>query len=156
MVRWLMAGAAAAGIASAATAAEAPSERAQLVIEAARQACAGYPRGQFAAGGDAITAIDLTGDGVPEEIIDESTFRCSSAASLYCGTGGCMVRIIADGETVERLAKAWRIVEWGESLIVLFALHGTACGSSGVDPCYEAIVWAGDHFRSVRPPADGR
>lgn len=133
-----------------------PSVLARQLVERARQTCAGFEHRRFSGGERAIAEVDLTGDGMPEEIVDESAYRCSTAASLYCGSGGCMVRIVAHGKVFERLAKAWRIVEWGKSRIVLFALHGTACAGSGFQPCYEAVVWGGGHFLSVRPPAKAR
>lgn len=126
------------------------SETAKQVIEQARQACTAYNGGQFATGAGAITEVDLTGDGAAEVIVDESSYSCSTAASMYCGTGGCLVRIITGGQITKRLAKGWRLIEWGSDRIMLLALHGTECGGSGVDRCYEALIWSGDRFLSVR------
>jgi hypothetical protein len=68
------------------------------VLEEARKNCESFEGGIFEAR-DAVQPVDLSGDGVPETVVDESRFSCSSAASMYCGTGGCMVRAIVGDRT---------------------------------------------------------
>lgn len=149
MIRGLHLATAIVGLALPATAGS-TSEAVKRLVEQASQACAAYNGGEFAAGAGAIAEVDLTGDGEADVIVDESAYGCSTAASLYCGSGGCLVRIIANGQTTERLAEGWRLIEWGDDRIVLLALHGTQCGGVGADRCYEALVWSGDRFLSVR------
>jgi len=81
------------------------------VLEEARENCARFEDGTFEPR-DAVQRVDLTGDGMPETVVDESRFSCSSAASMYCGTGGCMVRAIVGDQTFSWLAKGWRVVDW--------------------------------------------
>ena len=99
---------------------------------------------------DAVQPVDLTGDGVPETVVDESRFSCSSAASMYCGTGGCMVRAIVGDQTFSWLAKGWKVVDWAGDRILLMQIHGANCGGTNLRRCYEAVVWTDDHFASVR------
>jgi hypothetical protein len=120
------------------------------VLEEARENCARFEDGTFEPR-DAVQPVDLTGDGVPEMVVDESRFSCSSAASMYCGTGGCMVRAIVGDQTFSWLAKGWTVVDWAGDQILLMQIHGANCGGTNLRRCYEAVVWTDDHFASVRP-----
>ena len=62
----------------------------QKKIDQAQQACSDFEGGEFALEWGAITRIDLDGDLRADWALDETSFACSSAVSLYCGTGGCM------------------------------------------------------------------
>lgn len=130
------------------------AESADAAIEAARAACAGWENGELAVEDGAITEIDLTGDGQPETVLDESRLACSSALSLFCGTGGCMVHVFGAPQPYSRLAKGWRVIEWSGDRILLFALHGAECGGTNLRHCYEAVSWSDDGFQSVRPPLE--
>ena len=77
---------------------------------------------------DAVQPVDLTGDGVPETVVDEFCFSCSSAASMYCGTGGCMLRAIVGDQTFSWLAKGWTMVDWAGDRILLMQIYGANCG----------------------------
>lgn len=99
-----------------------------------------------------VSQVDLTGDGQPDEVVDTRDLACSSAASLYCGTGGCTVVLVA-GEIMHRmLVKDWRVIDWHDRPVVLAALHGSACGGSNLRYCVEALTWDDGGFHSVRPP----
>ena len=56
-------------------------------VEAAQQACSDLDNGQFAVEFGAVHRVDLDGDIQPDWVLDEAGFACSTAASLYCGTG---------------------------------------------------------------------
>jgi hypothetical protein len=120
------------------------------VLEEGRENCASFEDGLFEPR-DAVQEVDLTGDGVPEILIDESRFSCSSAASMYCGTGGCMLRAIVGDQIFTWLAKGWKVVDWAGDRILLMQIHGANCGGTNLRRCYEAVVWTDDHFASVRP-----
>ena len=62
----------------------------QEKVEIARQACSDFENGQFALEFGAVRRVDLDGDIHRGWVLDESGFACSTAVSLYCGTGGCM------------------------------------------------------------------
>ncbi len=59
-------------------------------VDLAAQACAEFNDGQFDIAWGAVERVDLDGDLQRDWVLNESGFACSSAASLYCGTGGCM------------------------------------------------------------------
>lgn len=124
-------------------------------LEAGRANCAAFENGAFELETGAITEIDLDGDGAADTVVEEAKFRCSSAASLYCGTGGCMIHLAVGGQVYSRLAKGWKAVEWAGDVIILLALHGSECGGTNLRRCYEAITWSEGGFKSVRTPVDG-
>ena len=64
------------------------SESAAEIVENAKQECERLDNGEFYASDTAIRLQDFTGDGSGEELIDASQFACSTAASLWGGSGG--------------------------------------------------------------------
>lgn len=130
--------------------ARAGSPLAEARIAEARSDCEAYAGGVFSIEGTAVTEVDLTGDGVADELIDARRFRCSSVAgSLWCGTGGCGLTVVAGESVTELLVKDWRIVEWHDRSILLTAIHGSECGGTNLRWCYEALVWSEGGLRSV-------
>ncbi|NVK42508.1 MAG: hypothetical protein HWE39_14805 [Oceanospirillaceae bacterium] len=128
------------------------SETANRLIDQARQQCSTLNGGELGFQPGTIRLIDLNGDGVDDEIIDESTYTCTSSQTLFCGTGGCGLKVIVGDRILERLAKQWQTLDWDGDRILLLQLHGAECGGSGLERCYEAISWGDGDFRTVRPP----
>lgn len=79
----------------------AASQEVQRIIESAAPYCKDFENGEFDQG-DAVTEIELRSQfgTATAELVDESQYSCSSAASMYCGTGGCMFKLIVDGKTM--------------------------------------------------------
>ena len=88
---------------SLATGDDPPTTSADL-IKRARSECAGFNSGTFDVTEKAITSHDITGDGRPEEVIDASQFACSTAASMWNGSGGTYLWVIVDNKPYEFLA----------------------------------------------------
>lgn len=128
------------------------SEIASRLIDEARQNCASLDNGELGYQPGTIRLIDLNGDGVDDEIIDESTYTCTSSHTLFCGTGGCGLKVIVGNRILERLVKQWQTLEWDGDRLLLLQLHGVECGGSGLEHCYEAVSWGDGDFRSVRAP----
>jgi hypothetical protein len=147
--RWLLA--AAFAITLSAPAVAEPSGVEAAMAEASAL-CQGFENGVFSVEGEAVIEVDLTGDGTPDALIDQSTFRCSSSAgSMWCGTGGCGLKVIADGVTEDLLVKDWQVIDWHDRKILLTAIHGAECGGTNLRWCYEALVWSEGGLRSVSP-----
>ncbi len=125
------------------------------ILEAGRANCALLENGELSLLDGAITDIDLDGDGTPDKVVEEAKFSCSSAASLYCGTGGCMIHFVVGDQVHSRLGKGWKAVEWAGDTIILLALHGSECGGTNLRRCYEAITWSEGGFKSVGTPVEG-
>ena len=118
------------------------------IVQKAKNECTKLDDGKFNATDQAITLHDLTGDGRPEEIIDASQFPCSTAASLWGGTGGTYLWLIVDGKTYEFLAHKWQVVDVDGQNVLLLAVHSSECGDK-IGSCYRALVWD-DGFRTTR------
>lgn len=124
------------------------SELTTKIIDEARKECNSFEDGILELEDGAVSNIDITGDGKLNEIIDSGKLSCSSARSLFCGTGGCTVHLVTDLSSTEFLAKGWKIVNWYEQPIVLLAVHGSECGGNNLRRCYQALVWSEDKFRA--------
>lgn len=133
------------------------SSEAKQIIDQAAQDCQSFENGEFDAG-DAITQIEMTSQfgTVKAELVDESKFACSSAVSLYCGTGGCMLNLVIEGTVNTWQATGWRFIEWGPDRILLIGRDGGWCGVAGAEVCYEAIVWSDGKLLSVGPAPEIR
>ena len=118
------------------------------IVQKAKRECAEIDDGKFNATEQAIKLHDFTGDGRPEEIVDASQFSCSTAASLWSGTGGTYLWLIVDGKTYEFLAHKWQVVDVDVHKVLLLAVHSSEC-SDTIGPCYRALVWD-DGFRTTR------
>ena len=133
------------------------SPEAQALLDRAAAECASFENGVFEAG-EAVQEFSLRnymGD-LEVEVIDESAFACSSAASLYCGSGGCLLNVVAEGTVTSWQATGWQIVSWGPNDILLLSRDGAWCDGSGAEVCYEAVVWSDGRPLTVGPPPETR
>ena len=137
--------------------ADAESPDAQRLIDRAAADCQSFENGEFDAG-DAVTEVELRSQfgTVQAELVDESEYACSSAASLYCGTGGCMLNLIVEGTVHAWQATGWRLIEWGPDRMLLIGRDGGWCGGAGAEVCYEALVWSNGRILTVGPPPETR
>ena len=118
------------------------------IVQKAKSQCTELDDGKFNAAELAITLHDFTGDGQPEEIVDASQFSCSTAASLWGGSGGTYLWVIVDRKVYEFLAHKWRVADVDGQKVLLIAVHSSEC-SDTIGPCYRALVWD-DGFRTTR------
>lgn len=106
-------------------------------LAAAAALCADFG-GTVAAEPGLIRLRDIDGDGVNDAVIDYGFARCSEAASLFCGSGGCSTEIwlgAADGAWSEIFAGQVQGLRFPQAGQVIFDLHGSACGLAGFEPC---------------------
>lgn len=68
----------------------------QQIVDEAKKACAEVNNGEFALEWGSVQRIDLNGDLRSDWVLNDVGFACSSAASLYCGTGGCMSHFLIE------------------------------------------------------------
>ena len=119
------------------------------IVQKAKSECAKFEAGRFNTTEETITLHDFTGDGRPEEIVDASQFSCSTSASMWGGSGGTLLWVLVDGEKHEFLAHKWRVVDVDGQKVLLLAVHSSEC-SDTLGPCYRALVWNDDEFRTIR------
>jgi hypothetical protein len=122
-------------------------------VEAAKKACANFENGQFALEWGAVSRVDLDGDLRPDWVLNDLGFACSSAASLYCGTGGCESHFLVGDTVMSLLNQGWDVVEFGRNRVLLMDVHGSRCGGINPTPCVEALSWDQEAkaWRSVQP-----
>jgi hypothetical protein len=73
------------------------------IVDEAKSVC----QGSFTTGPDAVTQVDLNGDGSSDWVIDSAGFQCSDSYGTYCGTGGCAVDTVIDGTRSSLLLHSW-------------------------------------------------
>ncbi|MEE4173678.1 MAG: hypothetical protein V2I57_05445 [Xanthomonadales bacterium] len=122
---------------------------AEAIFQEAINECKSLDEGEFDSTERTTTLHDLTGDGRPEEIVDASQFSCSSAASLWGGSGGTFLWVIVEGKAYEFLAHRWKVVDMDGQNVLLMAVHSSECGDT-IGPCYRAVVWGDEGFRTIR------
>ncbi|MEO1676786.1 MAG: hypothetical protein AAFU80_01350 [Pseudomonadota bacterium] len=123
------------------------------ILARAEAECASFENGEFDAG-DAVAEIDLDGDGANDRLVDESRFSCSSAASLFCGSGGCMLHAVVGEEVASFQATGWRVIDWDGMPILLIGRDGGWCGGAGAQVCFEAVNWSMGDMLTVMPPVE--
>jgi hypothetical protein len=121
--------------------------RVVALVAKAEAACAEFD-GAFRLEDGAVTSVPVA-DGVAVTVVDEGRFFCSTARSLWCGSGGCMVHLLGEGEALTRQAEGWRTVEWGPVTVILLGRDGGWCGGAGAQVCVEAVVWSGGRFLTL-------
>lgn len=110
-------------------------------VETATSACAEFENGVFSLEWSAVSRVDLDGDLIPDWVLNEAGFSCSSAASLYCGTGGCVSHFLV-GDTIASLTnRGWDMEDLGPHRVLLVDVHGSVCGGIGPTPCIVSSVW---------------
>ena len=113
----------------------------QEKVEAARQACAEFDNGAFHLEWGAVDRVDLDGDLHHDWVLNERAFSCSTAASLYCGTGGCMSHFLVEDALHSLLNQGWGLAGLGPNKILLADVHGSQCGGINPTPCVTASTW---------------
>ncbi len=123
------------------------SDEVDRVLNEARAECKSFENGDLTIDMDrAVVSVDVTGNGEADEVVDSTAFASSSAASLFCGTGGCGLDVIAEGTAFSFLAKGWS-VRAGESAPFLeIGVHWSECDYTSF--CFEKFVWTGAAFES--------
>ena len=122
------------------TRANEPSALALDILEKAKQDCNGFENGRFEATEKAVSLHDITGDGTPEEFVDGAQFSCSTALTLFGGTGGTYLWIVVNGTQHEFLAHKWKVIDFDGQAVILLAVHPFQCDDD-IGPCYRALVW---------------
>ena len=96
---------------------------------------------------DTVRALDLTGDGRDDYIVDFRDTACEGREAAYCGTGGCNLDILValPGGKLRTVfsarVRSYEILP-GEGAkggkggkTIRFMLHGTYCGGHGNPSC---------------------
>jgi len=113
----------------------------QRIVDEAKQACAEVNNGEFALEWGSVQRIDLNGDLRSDWVLNDVGFACSSAVSLYCGTGGCMSHFLIEDIVATLLNQGWEMTTIGPSRVLVAEVHGSQCDGIGPTQCFVASVW---------------
>ncbi|SLN70637.1 hypothetical protein TRL7639_04186 [Falsiruegeria litorea R37] len=119
-------------------------EHLQEKVERARQACGDFEDGTFHLEWGAVDRVDLDGDLTQDWVLNERGFSCSTAASLYCGTGGCMSHFLVEDVLHSLFNQGWGLADLGPNRVLLADVHGSQCDGINPTPCVTASIWDSD------------
>ena len=114
------------------------------IIEKAKSDCHLIDEGVLTVLEEAITKVDLSGDGKLDEVLSHAQLECSTKPYLI-STGGSLWSFVIEDHVESFVAKAWalqpRPFEYFPIPVLLLFVHGTYCDYTGVVPCVLAVIW---------------
>ena len=133
----------------------------QKALRYANEECTSQEGGDVSFAPDTVRKIDLTGDGRDDYIVDFRDTKCGDRETTYCGTGGCVMKILVtrpDGsvrEVFDGYVLRYRIiaspVKRGVARTVRFDLHGSFCGGFGPQACVKKQIITATPFAFRQP-----
>ena len=133
----------------------------QTALRYANEECDSQQGGEVTFAPNTVRRIDLTGDGREDYIVDFEDAKCGDRETTYCGTGGCVMKILVtlpDGSVREVFgghALRYRImapaVNRGAARTVRFDLHGSFCGGFGAQTCVKTKAITATPFAFKQP-----
>ncbi|WP_061028213.1 hypothetical protein [Bradyrhizobium sp. CCH5-F6] len=133
----------------------------QTALRYANEECESQQGGKVTFAPDTVRKIDLTGDGHEDYIVDFQDTKCGDRETTYCGTGGCVMKILVtlpDGSVREVFGGhvlRYRImapaVKRGAARTVRFDLHGSFCGGFGAQACVKQKAITATPFAFKQP-----
>ena len=82
-----------------------PAEINTIITESAS-----YCEGEFSLDDNTVSQVDLNGDGTQDWLLDAGGFRCSTDATMFCGTVGCGVDTFINGTRGMLTLHSWNLV----------------------------------------------
>lgn len=88
-----------------------------------------------------LKALDFTGKGGPDWIVDFAKLRCEGALNPFCGSGGCGLELFVytSGSNWEKAfdenVLSYRIVKVNRKPALRFVTGGAACGRVNAKSC---------------------
>ena len=133
----------------------------QTALRYANEECESQQGGKVTFAPDTVRKIDLTGDGHEDYIVDFQDTKCGDRETTYCGTGGCVMKILVtlpDGSVREVFGGhvlRYRImapaVKRSAARTVRFDLHGSFCGGFGAQACVKQKAITATPFAFKQP-----
>ncbi|UPK23999.1 hypothetical protein [Bradyrhizobium sp. 195] len=133
----------------------------QKALRYANEECTSQDGGDVSFAPDTVRRIDLTGDGRDDYIVDFGETKCGDRETTYCGTGGCVIKILAtlpDGnlrEVFDGYVLRYKIMappmKRGAARTVRFDLHGSFCGGFGPQACVKQKTITATPFAFKQP-----
>ena len=123
----------------------------QQSLQRARDDCKAAGGGAVTFALDSVRALDLTGDGRDDYIVDFRNAQCQDRAGVYCGSGGCQLDIdvaLADGSVrtvFSQWVRSYEVLPGKGARSIRFEMHGGYCGGHGSERCVKT------HRVTVKP-----
>ena len=99
--------------------------------------------------------VDFNGDGIVDPIVPETSFSCSSSATLFSGgTGGATHHIFVskgDGsyDRFEIMGHAYRVMLWDELPVLTVSVHSSRCAIDRRSVCMMSYTYHDGRFQSA-------
>ncbi|MGC0395267.1 MULTISPECIES: hypothetical protein [Bradyrhizobium] len=133
----------------------------QTALRYANEECDAQEGGKVTFAPNTVRKIDLTGDGREDYIVDFQDTKCGDRETTYCGTGGCVMKILVtlpDGserEVFGGYVRSYKIMappmKRGAARTIRFDLHGSFCGGFGAQACWKAKAITATPFAFKQP-----
>ena len=107
----------------------------------ARKECADADDGKITVMPGFVRKLDLTGNKRADYIVDHGELKCSTFASVFCGTGGCEHIIYVTTKSGELrqvfsgMVRGYKVSKGAGAKTITFHLHGGFCGEGGYYDC---------------------
>lgn len=105
--------------------------------------------GTLAAGADRPLSMstDLDGDGVADYLLNPQNLQCSTAATAFCGNGGCQIDIAVSGDDfatpVEAMGGTPTLVQSEAGTVAKVWVDSTNCPrATAEEACWATFAWA--------------
>lgn len=133
----------------------------QKALRYANEECESQEGGAVTFASNTVRKIDLTGDAREDYIVNFQDTKCGDRETTYCGTGGCVMKILVtlpDGtvrEVFDGYVLRYKImappVKRGAARTVRFDLHGSFCGGFGAQACSKTRTITATAFAFKQP-----
>jgi hypothetical protein len=129
----------------------------QQSLQGLQNACRKAGGGDVSFAPDMVRALDLTGDGRTDYLIDLGDADCHDIAGFYCGTGGCELDIdvtLPNGGLRQIFSGPvlhYDILPGSGAKTIRFELHGAFCGLHGSQLCVKTHRITTKPFEFVVP-----
>jgi hypothetical protein len=133
----------------------------QKALRYANEECESQEGGAVTFATNTVRKLDLTGDGREDYIVDFQDTKCGDRETTYCGTGGCVMKILVtlpDGSVravFDGYVRSYKImappVKRGAARTIRFDLHGSFCGGFGPQACWKTKAITATPFAFKQP-----
>ena len=113
-------------------------------LEKAAKECAEFENGVLRSKRAGVKEIEAFSNETSAYVINYGEIDCSSGNLYWCGNGGCAIDVIIGEESHEFFARDYKVHQFYDLPILLFAHHGSFCDGAGVDACFSIAFWSGE------------
>jgi len=113
-------------------------------LEKAAKECAEFENGVLRSRRAGVREVEAFSREASAHVIHYGEIDCSSGNFYWCGNGGCPIDVIIGEQSHQFFARDYKIQQFYDLPILLFAHHGSFCDGAGVDACFSIAFWSGE------------